>query len=133
EMHTTAFWLSFPPAALGGMLPSAVQSGLIGLANLVPQVASLFLMGDPRDLRAVCQAKAPFTKLPTLFLYDNFPGGVGYSQEIYRIYKDIFKAAHKVITVCRCSEGCPSCIGPTYQVGEAGKQCTLQLLEVALK
>ncbi len=133
EMHTTAFWLSFIPAALGAMTPAAIQSGLIGLANVVPQVASLFLMGDPRDLRAVSQVKAPFTELPTLFLYDNFPGGVGYSQEIYRIYRDVFQAARRVIADCRCSDGCPSCIGPIQQNGDPGKLPALQLLEVILK
>ncbi len=133
EMHTSAFWLAFPPGSFGSMPLSAVQSGLISLANVIPQVASLFLMGDPRDLRAVSQVKAPFTGLPTLYLYDNFPGGVGYSQEIYRIYNDIMKAVRKVITDCRCAEGCPSCVGPARQEGEEGKQPALQLLEVILK
>ncbi len=133
EMHTTAFWVVFPPASLGNMPLSAVQSGLIGLANLVPQVAAFFLMGDPRDLRAVSQVKAPFTELPTLYLYDNFPGGVGYSAEIYRSYEDIFMSARKVITDCGCVEGCPSCIGPAYQGSEPGKQQALQLIEVILK
>ncbi|NLY38571.1 MAG: DEAD/DEAH box helicase [Firmicutes bacterium] len=132
EMHTTAFWISFPAASLGGMTPAAVEEGLAGLANLVPQVASLFLMGDPRDLRAVCQVKAPFTGLPTLFLYDNFPGGVGYSSEIYGIYRDIFQAARQVALNCRCSDGCPSCVGPSHQVGAHGKTHALQLLEVIL-
>ncbi len=133
EMHTTAFWVSFPPASLGGMPLSAIQSGLIGLANLLPQVTAFFLMGDPRDLRAVSQVKAPFTELPTLFLYDNFPGGVGYSAEIYRSYRDIFYAAKKVITDCQCIDGCPSCIGPVYQGGEPGKKQALQLIEVILR
>jgi len=133
EMHTTAFWVSFTRAALGGMPLSAVQSGLMGLAYLLPQVAAFFLMGDPRDLRAVSQVKAPFTELPTLYLYDNFPGGVGYSAEIYRSCRDIFQAARKVITDCHCSEGCPSCTGPASQGVEPGKLQALQLIEVILK
>ncbi len=133
EMHTSAFWISFSTGSLGSMPLSAVQAGLISLANVVPQVASLFLMGDPRDLRAVSQVKSPFTGLPTLYIYDNFPGGVGYSQEIYQIYRDIFKAVRKVITDCLCTEGCPSCIGPTGKGNEEGKQPALQLLEVILK
>lgn len=133
EMHTTAFWLAFPPDSLGAMSLSAIQAGLISLANLVPQVASMQLMCDPRDLRAVSQVKAPFTELPTLYLYDNFPGGVGYSQEIYRIYRDIMQSVRKVITDCHCIEGCPSCIGPVIQEGETGKKPALQLLEVILK
>lgn len=133
EMHTTAFWLAFPPEILGGMTPAAVEEGLIGLANLAPQVASFFLIGDPRDLRAVCQVRSPFTEQPTLFIYDNFPGGVGYSQELYRIYREIFRAAREVVVRCGCSSGCPSCIGPSHQVGETAKINTLQLLEVILK
>lgn len=133
EMHTTAFWLTFPPESLGGMAPAAVEKGLIGLANLTPQVASFFVMGDPRDLRAVCQVRAPFTKLPTLFLYDNFPGGVGYSQVLYRIYREIFQAAFDVIARCGCSGGCPSCVGPAHQFSESGKVHALQLLEVILR
>ena len=133
EMHTTSFWLAFPPDSLGAMPLSAIQAGLISLANLVPQVASLQLMCDPRDLRAVSQVKAPFTELPTLYLYDNFPGGVGYSQEIYRIYRDIMQAVRKVVSDCHCVEGCPSCIGPVLQEGETGKKPALQLLEVILK
>jgi DEAD/DEAH box helicase domain-containing protein len=133
EMHTTAFWLSFSPKSLTGMNQAAVQAGLLGLANLSSQIASLFLMGAPQDLRSVCQIRAPFTGLPTLYLYDNFPGGVGYSQEIYRVYKDIFAAAQRVIANCRCSSGCPSCVGPEYEIGEAGKAYTLQLIDRILQ
>ncbi|MDW7738490.1 MAG: DEAD/DEAH box helicase [Bacillota bacterium] len=133
EMHTTAFWIAFTESILGSMPLSEIQAGLIGLANLVPQVASLFLMGDPRDLRAVSQVKAPFTELPTLFLYDNFPGGVGYSQELFKSYLDIFKATREVIINCRCSDGCPSCIGPAYQSEETAKTPALKLLGVILK
>ncbi|MGI6614446.1 MAG: DEAD/DEAH box helicase [Dethiobacteria bacterium] len=133
EMHTTAFWLSFPPEATAGLAPEAIEAGLTGLANLLPQIAALFIMGDPRDLRAVSQVKAPFTGRPTLYLYDNFPGGVGYSELLYRIYRDIFRAAHTAILSCRCEKGCPSCVG--VGDGAAGidsKKHARQLLEVVL-
>ncbi len=133
EMHTSAFWLSFPPGSLGAMPLSEIQAGLIGLASVIPQAAALYLMSDPRDLRAVSQVKAPFTELPTLYLYDNFPGGVGYSREIFRNYREILKSVRKVITECRCSQGCPSCIGPAFRNGENGKQSALRLLGVILK
>jgi DEAD/DEAH box helicase domain-containing protein len=133
EMSTTAFWISFTEQSLGGMPPAAVQSGLIGLANLMPQVASLFMMNDPRDLRAISQVKSPFTELPTLFLYDNFPGGVGYSEILYNNYQLFFKAAQDAITHCSCSEGCPSCVGAAGNGGGAQKVPTLQLIEVILR
>ncbi len=132
EMHTTAFWVSFPPESLKGMPPSAVQSGLIGLSHLASHLAPFFLLGDPRDLRTVCQVRAPFTELPTLYLYDNYPGGVGYSQELYRQYLELFQAARQALYTCHCEEGCPSCSGPVEEVGENGKEHTLRLLEVIL-
>ncbi|HOA34872.1 MAG TPA: DEAD/DEAH box helicase [Bacillota bacterium] len=132
EMHTTAFWIAFPPASTGGLAPAALETGLLGLANLIPQIASLFIMGDPRDLRAVSQVKAPFTGRPTLYLYDNYPGGVGYSELLYRIYREIFKAAREAIINCRCSMGCPSCVGAAGESGADGKSYALQLLEVVL-
>jgi DEAD/DEAH box helicase domain-containing protein len=133
EMTTTAFWLGFTEAALGGMPASEIQSGLIGLANLIPQVASLFMMSDPRDLRAVCQVKSPFSGLPTLYLYDNFPGGVGYSEEIFNDYRNIFKAARETIISCRCLDGCPSCVGASGNGHEAQKIPALKLIEVILR
>lgn len=133
EMTTTAFWLGFTAAVLEDMSPAEVQSGLLGLANLVPQVASLFLMNDPRDLRAVSYVKSPASGLPTLYLYDNFPGGVGYSEILYSDYRNIFKATGEAIVSCRCQEGCPSCVGAVGNGHEAQKKPTLRLIEVILR
>ncbi|HHX87830.1 MAG TPA: DEAD/DEAH box helicase, partial [Firmicutes bacterium] len=132
EMHTTAFWIGFPPESCGGMGPQATQSGLRGLSNLLPQIAALFLMGDTQDLKAICQVKSPFTGYPTIFLYDSFPGGVGYSQELYGIYRQIMQAARQVIINCCCREGCPSCVGPDILNEGSVKQYCLGLIEVAL-
>ena len=134
EMHTTAFWVAFPPEAPAGLEPAAVEAGLAGLANLIPQIAALFIMGDPRDLRAVSQVKAPFTGRPTLYLYDNFPGGVGYSELLYRICRELFQAALEAIDGCRCEKGCPSCVGVGADdgAGAEGKKYARQLLEVLL-
>ena len=133
EMTTTAFWLGFSAAVLESMSPAEVQSGLLGLANLVPQVASLFLMNDPRDLRAVSYIKSPSNGLPTLYLYDNFPGGVGYSAILFSDYRKIFKAAREAILSCRCHEGCPSCVGTMGNGHEAQKKPALRLIEVILR
>ena len=72
EMHTTAFWLAFPPETVHGMKPEALQSGLAGLANVAAQIAAFFVMGT----RGTCglSAVSTFTGLPTVYLYDNIPG-----------------------------------------------------------
>ena len=132
EMHTTAFWVAFPPERLTGLSPAEIEAGLTGLGNLIPQIAALFVMSDPRDLRAVAQIRAPFTGAPTLYLYDNFPGGVGYSELLYRIYEEIFRAAAAAINACRCSSGCPSCVGAADEGEGDVKKYALRLLEVVL-
>jgi DEAD/DEAH box helicase domain-containing protein len=133
EMTTTAFWIGFTAPLLQEMSPAEVQSGLLGLANLVPQVASLFLMNDPRDLRAVSYVKSPSNGLPTLYLYDNFPGGVGYSMRLFKDYRAIFKAAGESIVSCRCHDGCPSCVGSAGNGHEAQKKPALRLIEGILR
>ena len=136
EMHTTAFWVAFPPERIAALAlpPAAVEAGLSGLAHLLPQIAALFIMGDPHDLRAVSQVKAPFTGMPTLYLYDNFPGGVGYSEVLYHIYREIFQAALEAVESCRCEKGCPSCVGVGLagEPGAEAKSYARRLLELLL-
>ena len=86
EMHTTAFWLHFPAAFPGAVsrtyTPTEKQSGLGGLGNALRTVAALLLMCDPRDLGVAMTediAKGNTTFEPNLYLYDNYPGGIGQS------------------------------------------------------
>jgi DEAD/DEAH box helicase domain-containing protein len=129
ELHTTAYWLCVPPIAAENM-PSknALQSGLVGLANVLSQMAPLYLMCDPRDLGVDAQVKNPFTGQSTIFLYDTYPGGIGFSKKLYEIHEQLLEAASELIRACACVEGCPSCVGPAMQVGPDGKKYTLDLI-----
>ena len=76
-MHTTSYWLSVP-ADTGNLSQEEMESGLLGLSNVMTNIAPLYLMCDPRDIRGVVQIRSPFTQKPTIYIYDNFPGGVGF-------------------------------------------------------
>lgn len=129
ELHTTAYWLTIPPLVADNMPTKvALQSGLVGLANVVRGLASLYLMCDPRDLGVVPQVKNPFTNRSTVFLYDTYPGGIGFSKKLYEIHTTLLQAADELISACPCVEGCPSCVGPALQVGPDGKQHTQNLI-----
>jgi DEAD/DEAH box helicase domain-containing protein len=39
----------------------------------------------------------------------------------------------KLISKCECRYGCPSCVGPTKEVGEKSKEAALALLREILK
>ena len=58
-----------------------------------------------------------------------YPGGVGFSNKLYKIYKDIAVAALGLVSTCDCVQGCPSCVGPAMQIGEQGKSVAIKLLE----
>lgn len=131
EMHTTAFWISIPED-MEGLSKEELQSGLLGLCNVMANIAPLYLMCDPRDIRGVVQARSPFTLKPTIYLYDNYPGGVGFSEKLYDMDRMLLKAARQVIMECSCEDGCPSCVGPYEEVGHGSKNFALKIIDQCL-
>ena len=65
---------------------------------------------------------------PNLYLYDNYPGGIGQSQPLYRLTSRMLSAAAELIARCECEWGCPSCVGPVGEIGEKGKQAAARFL-----
>src|ERR1035437_5845569 len=106
EMHTTAFWVALQHGLLAG-LPftlSERQSGIFGLVYALASMATLLLMCDRRDIgTAVGErplhgsadvewqefATTPGNEKelfePNLYLYDAYPGGIGFSEPLYRV------------------------------------------------
>ena len=56
--------------------------------------------------------------LPTLYLYDNFPGGMGLSEPLFRSARLLVREAMMLVESCDCSYGCPACIGPVSEADE---------------
>jgi DEAD/DEAH box helicase domain-containing protein len=132
EMHTTAYWFSLPQGFAGGLDQGALQSALLGAANLLGNIASLELMCEPSDLGVAAQLKSPFTQEPTVFIYEKYPGGVGFSEQLFAVHGRLLRRAISIIESCPCQGGCPSCVGPVEEVGPGGKEHTLWLLKGAL-
>ncbi len=135
EMHTNAFWYTFPGDIRFKLDLDGEKFGgaLRGLSNILGKIAPLWVMCDPRDLRSISQIRAPFSELPTIYIYENIPDGVGYSQKIFTIAHDLFRACMEQVRGCPCVSGCPSCVGPEMEVGEHGKPGTLRMLEYMLR
>jgi DEAD/DEAH box helicase domain-containing protein len=135
EMHTTSFWWTLP-AELGDELAAAgldLGDALKGLAHLLGRVAPLFVMADPSDLRAQGMVRSPFTGLPTLYLYDACPGGVGFSRRIFQQFEEIRVAARQHLHACPCRHGCPSCVGPAVEAGDTAKPGAAWILHAAAR
>ena len=50
--------------------------------------------------------------VPTVYLYDNFPGGVGLSEPLWERQAELLRLATDLVERCDCRAGCPACVGP---------------------
>ncbi|MEA1939128.1 MAG: DEAD/DEAH box helicase [Candidatus Caldatribacteriota bacterium] len=139
EMHTTAYWISLSGKVVESLkfhedeeISFDLGSGLLALSNILINVAPLYIMCDPQDIRTVPEVCSPITGKPTIYIYDNYPGGVGFSEKMFHLHKSLLKAARELIVTCGCDKGCPSCVGPIDEVGVKGKDSALLLLEEVL-
>jgi DEAD/DEAH box helicase domain-containing protein len=138
EMHTTAFWLHFPGSFLdrfSDLTPTERQSGLVGIGAVLRTVGALSVMCDPRDLGvSITEDIAGALKVfePNLYLYDNYPGGIGQSAPLFRLAPQLLDGALKLVLACPCEFGCPSCVGPIGEVGERGKEVAGRILRELL-
>ncbi len=133
-MHTAAFWLEFPEDTARQLSLQQTQLGeaLQGLANTLHQVAPVQVLCDLGDIRTIGMLRSPFSGNPAVYMYETYPGGVGFSEKIFHQQEEMVKAAVSLISTCPCREGCPSCVGPAMEVGEHGKKGALLLARFLL-
>ena len=104
-------WIVPPPEALAavrrcGRVPG---EGLLGLSNILREVVPLFVMCDPLDIGTTVNSRS--TGGPAVYIYDKYPGGLGFSLKAYDMIEEIMEAALDLIESCSCTRGCPSCVG----------------------
>ncbi|WP_026279578.1 DEAD/DEAH box helicase [Thioalkalivibrio sp. ALgr3] len=162
EMHTTSVWWQMAPEALDERFASRHEAldGFLGAAYAMHHVAALVVMAEPQDLgRAVGDGDARWFATvgaggrgqlrtldggerdpeqearfrPAVFLYDNYPGGVGLSSPLFDARVRVVRDALALIRNCGCAHGCPACIGPILASDEvrgfSPKQAALTVLE----
>lgn len=108
-----------------------IRSGLAGLSYVLHQLAPLFLMCDQGDLGSAADPQSPLTEgAPTVVLYDQIPAGIGLSNHIFDICKDLVQESLAHVSACCCKDGCPACVGPGGENGLGGKAETLAILTI---
>jgi DEAD/DEAH box helicase domain-containing protein len=65
---------------------------------------------------------------PTLFIFDAYPGGIGFSELLYQEHDRLLSSAQQLIGHCSCTHGCPTCVGPTLEVGMSAKEVALAII-----
>jgi DEAD/DEAH box helicase domain-containing protein len=110
-LETQALWVTLPPLP-GEARPSfesfggALHAGEHGMIGLLP----LFAMCDRADIGGLSTPVHRQSRLPTVFVYDGYPGGVGISRRGYDAFESLARDTLGVITRCPCERGCPACI-----------------------
>jgi DEAD/DEAH box helicase domain-containing protein len=149
QMHTTSYWLTIPSAMLARLPYSSDdrRDGISGMAYAMRSVAQLLLMCDRQDIglsvdtgspesaaagRGAMATKAPLVAGvdPKIFVYDNYPGGIGFSAPLFRMQDDLLRATRELVTECECDSGCPSCVGPIGETGPLAKRVAIELLDL---
>ncbi|HKM67754.1 MAG TPA: DEAD/DEAH box helicase [Candidatus Acidoferrum sp.] len=153
EMHTTSYWITLERALLES-LPHSIserQSGMYGLLYALASVATLLLMCDGRDLGTAIGERPPVPGVeseefvpmrleeavgaqakeffePNLYLYDAYPGGIGFSEPLFRAHALLVRKTRELIQGCPCEAGCPSCVGPAGDLAPKAKEAALGIL-----
>jgi DEAD/DEAH box helicase domain-containing protein len=68
-----------------------------------------------------------------IFIYDNYPGGIGFSQPLFRMHGQLLEATRSLIGECACENGCPGCVGPVGNTGPLAKAAALRILDLLLE
>jgi DEAD/DEAH box helicase domain-containing protein len=157
EMHTTAYWLTVPSALMQAIPFPAEQrvNGLFGLAYLLHHVSPLFMMCDIHDVgvsigdntsgeslpprlmpaRPAIQGQEEMPIAmdpdfePNIFIYDNYPGGIGLSPSLFALESRLLEHGLKTLEACPCRDGCPSCVGATNESGKDAKRVARVILQ----
>jgi DEAD/DEAH box helicase domain-containing protein len=147
EMHTSSLWWQLPQHELDTRFPSRQDAldGFLGAAYALHVVAKVAVMADAADLQkavgsgdgawfatadargrgqlrsvdgALTQPEVHDRFVPTVYLYDNYPGGVGQSEPLWRRQHELVARARELVERCDCRAGCPACVGPVLAAHE---------------
>jgi DEAD/DEAH box helicase domain-containing protein len=138
QMHTTAYWLTLPAEVIG-QLPYASddrRDGVVGLGFALKQVAQLLLMCDGHDIGLSIDSGDGELGMPgavkpqKIFIYDNYPGGIGFSKPLFDMHEPLLRNTRALIAECPCENGCPGCVGPVGNTGPLAKSVALRILQL---
>ena len=146
EMHTTAYWLTVPREVMAALpfAPDDRRDGVVGLSFALRQVAQLLLMCDRQDIgisigsgeqgdvseRSGRPQPLVLSDEPRVFVYDNYPGGIGFSEPLFSMHRELLSRTRALIAGCACQHGCPTCVGPVGNTGPMAKLVALRILDL---
>ena len=90
-----------------------------GMAYALKNAAMMVTMTERDDIDAVISNNALIPdesagQNVSLYIYDKYEGGLGYSEKIYDLVPQVIEHAVRMVKGCPCEDGCPACVGDYY-------------------
>jgi len=141
EMQTRALAILFPESAQPGALLHAMTeleraATLAAFCNLIRYFAPVELLCDRSDLGAAWRVRDDHYGVPTVYVWDRYPGGTGLAEALSLTLDSVLLAAADRVAACDCEDGCPSCIGvasETFATASHRKAGSALLIGAVLK
>ena len=112
ELVTTSIWYQWQPEVVraAGLRPFVLPGALHAAEHAAIGILPLFTICDRWDVGGVSIAEAPGSGLPSVFVYDGYPGGAGIAELAFSAADRHLAATAEVLDDCECVTGCPSCV-----------------------
>lgn len=144
ELHTIAAYWGFPDQLLAWLGdPHRRSNAALAAAHAIRHVAAMVLMCEVQDLRHAVTSGPPGPEgvaawapvgygrptaeasmiaggRPTIYLYDDLPGGAGLSTRAHALGRPFFERVLAAVRGCGCAHGCPTCIGTEVALDPVG-------------
>lgn len=88
------------------LLPGALHALEHAMIGLLPA----FVLCERADVGGVSYPHYPATGEPLVFIYDGYPGGVGYARAGAERFSEWLRATRELLGRCACEGGCPRCV-----------------------
>jgi len=113
--------------AIGERPPVAsVGQTFLSVPSLDPFSSSDF---TPARMQDATSANTKEFFEPNLYLFDAYPGGIGFSEPLFRTHALLMQKTRELISACACEQGCPSCVGPAGDLAPRAKEAALAILD----
>ncbi len=111
SFQTQALWFELGAAELAERVSMEQLLGsLHATEHAQIAVLPLIAMCDRWDIGGLSTNLHPQTGVPTIFIYDGHPGGIGIARTAFARFEELCEDARRLIAGCGCKSGCPSCV-----------------------
>ena len=134
DYDTESTWMEIPHNVVDVyhslLLPNAAGELVLnnhfeGISHAIKNAAMMVTMTAREDIDAVItgdvvlredsmgggEGRNVFGQQVSLYIYDRYEGGLGYSEKIYDLVLQIIDNAIRMVSGCTCENGCPACVG----------------------